>query len=278
MEPRKNSDASMDRVVSIEDEVADVSAARPHVVLLGAGASKAALPEGDRRGRHPPLMQEMGQIIDLMGLFPNELQELARDDFESAYSQLAVADPESAKEVGVRIGDYFADLELPDEPTLYDVLTLSLRRKDAIFTFNWDPFLLQSRIRLAKLGRTTSFPQLFFLHGNILAGYCPTHQSSGLRGRRCKHCDEPFQPSPLLFPVETKNYQDGGLVEREWHAAREFLGACFMLTVFGYSAPRTDVEAIALLQEGWGVASTRTMEQMEIIGRPGSEDAPLPPA
>jgi hypothetical protein len=37
--------------VSVEEEIADTSARRPHVVLLGAGASKAALPlTGTRPG------------------------------------------------------------------------------------------------------------------------------------------------------------------------------------------------------------------------------------
>ena len=67
----------------------------------------------------------------------------------------------------------------------YDLLHLCLRPKDAIFTFNWDPFLMQSRIRLARLG-VTQFPALFFLHGNITVGYCETDDTSGLLGRDCR--------------------------------------------------------------------------------------------
>ena len=36
--------------------------------------------------------------------------------------------------------DYFKGMELPNEPTIYDHLVLSLRNKDFIATFNWDPF------------------------------------------------------------------------------------------------------------------------------------------
>lgn len=32
-----------------EDEISDVSVKRPHLVILGAGASVAALPDGDPR-------------------------------------------------------------------------------------------------------------------------------------------------------------------------------------------------------------------------------------
>ena len=40
--------------------------------------------------------------------------------------------------------DYFASLDLPEKPTLYDHLVRSLRNKDIIATFNWDPFLVQA--------------------------------------------------------------------------------------------------------------------------------------
>ena len=37
------------------------------------------------------------------------------------------------------------------------------------------------------------------------------------------------------------------------------------VTVFGYSAPETDVEAINLLQNAWGTPDERNMEQFELI-------------
>jgi hypothetical protein len=46
----------------------------------------------------------------------------------------------------------FSSLELPDYPTVYDHLLLSLRRKDAIFTFNWDPFLFDACARNPRFG------------------------------------------------------------------------------------------------------------------------------
>ena len=44
--------------------------------------------------------------------------------------------------------DYFSKLQIPDEPTLYDYLILSLTEKDAIISFNWDPFLMQAYKRI----------------------------------------------------------------------------------------------------------------------------------
>lgn len=251
--------------VNREDEISNVFMERPHVVLLGAGASKAALPDGDRQGRPVPLMQELVDELDLEEHFPADLRQLAHHDFEAAYSALHGREPGSVQELNDQIARYFSELELPSSPNLYDILTLSLREKDAIFTFNWDPFLIQSRIRLARSGITSKFPRLFFLHGNVKIGFCSRDRSSGLLGRRCSRCGNQFEASPLLFPVEQKDYQGDEFIEREWEAVVYFLEQCFMLTVFGYSAPSTDVEAAALLKEGWGSVEDRALEQTEII-------------
>jgi hypothetical protein len=260
--------------VSVEEEIAATSMGKPHVVLLGAGASRAAIPDGDKNGVPVPLLREVAHSLGLAELFPLDLQERASENFEGAYSELADRG-EPTDKIDHEVRAYFERLELPDQPTIYDALNLSLRGKDAIFTFNWDPLLLQSRIRLARLGVVPSFPKLYFVHGNVLAGFCQDDRNSGLIGRTCNYCGNPFAPSPLLFPVENKNYQDGSLVEREWEAVREYLKHAFMLTVFGYSAPKTDVEAIALLKEGWGEVADRNMEQTEIISRPGSDEDAL---
>ena len=37
------------------------------------------------------------------------------------------------------------------------------------------------------------------------------------------------------------------------------------MTIFGYSAPRTDQAAIDLMKEGWGLAKDRSFEEIEII-------------
>jgi len=38
-----------------------------------------------------------------------------------------------------------------------------------------------------------------------------------------------------------------------------------MLTIFGYSAPKSDVEAIELMKGAWGDKYKRNLEQIEII-------------
>jgi hypothetical protein len=261
-----------DLEVTAEQEIASVFAGKPHVVLLGAGASRAALPNGDKNGRTVPLLREVAADLNLVEQFPDDLRDLAVTDFEAAYSQLWDRGADGTVEIEHLVRDYFSELELPETPTIYDALLMSLREKDAIFTFNWDPLLIQSEIRLGRLGAGPDFPPLFFLHGNVVVGFCRKDQTSGLIGQRCTRCGELFEPSRLLFPVERKNYQDGGLIEREWQAMRHYLKHCFMFTIFGYSAPTTDVEAIDLLRKGWGDPSERNMEQTEIINRPGLDE------
>ena len=261
---------------TIEEEISGVRMTRPHVVLLGAGASLAALPHGDKNGRVVPLMREVADELSLADLFPDDLKALAVTDFEAAYSELVDRGHAAVGELNELIREYFSRLRLPEEPNLYDYLLLSLRGKDAVFTFNWDPLLVQSHIRLQQEGLLSSqLPQLFFLHGNVAIGFCAQDRvmgiagNAGIRGHSCSRCGEAFTPSRLLFPVAKKNYNEDPLIAEQWTAAQYYLENCFMFTIFGYSAPKTDVEAVDLMKRAWGAVEERALEQTEIINRPG---------
>ena len=263
---------------SVEQEIADLRMGKPHFVLLGAGASRAALPNGDRENRSVPLLRDVASELSLVDLFPSDLHDLAVSDFEAAYSALVDQKDSAVGQLSELIGDYFAGLHLPDEPTIYDFLLSSLREKDVVFTFNWDPLLLQSHARLQRAGlRSSQLPQLFFLHGNVGVGFCEQDKiamlagGGGIRGRLCSHCRQPITPSRLLFPVARKDYNEDPYTAEQWSAARHYLHECFMFTIFGYSAPKTDVEAIDLLKKAWGVVEERSMEQTEIINRPACD-------
>jgi len=160
------------------------------------------------------------------------------------------------------IFDYFSALRLPSVPTIYDHLILSLRPKDVIATFNWDPFLIQAAQRNGRVG---GVPQLAFLHGNVLEGFCEEDQVMGVRGRVCSRCSKPFSPGNLLYPIGEKDYESNPAVRSSWRAVKGAFKDAFMVSVFGYSAPTTDVAAIALLDEAWGGWRNREMEQFEII-------------
>jgi len=51
-----------------EFEISHATFGRPHVVLLGAGASYAAFPDGDKNGRKLPLLKDFVEVIGLQGL------------------------------------------------------------------------------------------------------------------------------------------------------------------------------------------------------------------
>src|SRR5665213_3450735 len=128
--------------VSVDEEIENVQNCRPHLVLLGAGATRASIPDGDRNGRSAPLMPEIASKLGLTDLFPDDLKQMASSNFELAYSQLSLKDQESTKDIELRIARYFERLRIPDTPTVFDYLNLCLREKDVIATFNWDSLLV----------------------------------------------------------------------------------------------------------------------------------------
>jgi hypothetical protein len=262
-----------DLYATVQQEIDAPLRAEPHVVLLGAGASVAALPNGDLNGRQVPLLREVATELNLAEQFPEGLRELAGSNFEAAYSRLHEQNAKLTTGIDELVKAYFAQLKLPVEPTIYDTLLLSLRGNDAMFTFNWDPFLFQAHVRLQRAGIPRDrLPTIWFLHGNVAVAYCLDHeQVRGLPGTNCWHCGNALIASRLLFPVEHKDYQDGSLIEWEWKTMRKYLPKAFMLTVFGYSAPATDVEAKKLLMDAWGGSKNRPLEQIGIINRPDAD-------
>jgi hypothetical protein len=63
---------------------------RPHLILLGAGASSAAFPTGDKNGRKLPLLRDFVEIIGLHGQMSEAGISPPFDDFEAIYSQIAL--------------------------------------------------------------------------------------------------------------------------------------------------------------------------------------------
>jgi len=238
---------------------------RPHVVLLGAGASRAAFPNGDVAGRRLPVMNDLVDIVGLHPLMEQAGLEAARQtNFEVIYGQL-VSEPRHAHTVEAieqRIDNYFSGLSLPNQATDYDRLLVSLRPTDAVLTFNWDPFLFDAyqRNRIA-----VALPEIFFLHGNVRIGACPSHDKWGPRNGRCPDCSELFADVPLLYPIPHKNYSADSYIRRNRDAAEALFRDAFTLTIFGYGAPDSDKDAVDLLRLAWTAASDRTVEHIEII-------------
>lgn len=240
--------------------------ARPHVVILGAGASRACCPDGDASGRKLPVMPDFARTLGLEPTLRAAGIENPGTNFELLYAQLARCGThaEVLQELETAVFNYFAELRLPYQPTIYDHLVVSLRPKDVIATFNWDPFLIQAIRRTASV--TANHPQIVHLHGNVDLGYCVRHQPTvvGIRGSTCSRCHSDLIDSHLLFPIDQKDYSHP-LIDRSWQVVQLALRRCFLLTIFGYGAPASDAKAVELMKDAWGDVESRAMEHTEVV-------------
>jgi hypothetical protein len=55
------------------------------------------------------------------------------------------------------------------------------------------------------------------------------------------------------------------MISASWDHLQLALQHSFMVTIFGYGAPRSDVDAFELMKEGLSSAGPRTLNQIEII-------------
>ena len=262
----------LDKYWSCENEIETVKPVRPHLVLVGAGASRAAFPDGDANGRPLPLMNDIVPLLGLGSSFDDFGVQWKGENFEDLYARIST-DPRYSQlreAIEKSIELYFSNIELPPEPTIYDFLVLSLRAHDVIATFNWDPFLIKAWRRNYK--KVPTLPKLLFLHGNVLSAFCEKDHIKGVSGARCSKCGELFVPLKLLYPVRTKNYtSDPGIVSM-WKDFKLVMTDALFLTIFGYGAPESDKAAIDILSWAWGTPDQRFFEQIEIIDiRPKNE-------
>lgn len=251
-----------------EDRINTVMGGGRHVVILGAGASIAStFRNPELNGKELPSMDNFIQVLGLEDIVETIPKKLVANNFEELYSNLhnQNSDSEEIREIELRIYDYFGDMKLPNEPTIYDHLVLSLRPKDLIATFNWDPFLYQAWVRNRAL--TKDSPYISFLHGNVAIGYSKLDKRSGPAGWHSKETKNLLEPSKLLFPIEKKDYASNEFIITEWERLEAWLNdsATQRVTIFGYGAPTSDYEALKILHNAWGGRDERNMEQFEVI-------------
>lgn len=235
----------------------------PHVVILGAGASRACCLIGDANGKRLPLMDE--NFVKDVGLdifLEKHEIEYKQIGFETLYSKLHAQRFENLTVLEALVNNHFSQFKLPDCPTVYDFLIMSLRDKDVIASFNWDPLLLQAYQRNSVLG---NLPKLLFLHGNVSVGICEKDKVKGLRSNRCHKCFEDLTPTPLLFPVVNKDYKKSIFINDEWSNLNAHLGNAYMVTIFGYGAPESDTAAIEMMKNVWKNNTTKEFAEIEII-------------
>ena len=222
---------------------------KPHVVILGAGASRAACPKGDKNGKKLPLMNDLVDCLNLKSKF-QEWKINTNQNFEDIFSHLYEKEEyEKTKELESLIWNYFNKLRLPDNPTIYDHLVLSLRDTDCIASFNWDPLLLHAYHRNSN--HSITLPRLIFLHGNVMVGFCKEHKRVNYRTEKCDLCRKPLDAINLLYPIKKKNYSEKEVIKIQWDRLTNHLDDAFMFTIFGYSGPKTDKEAMNLMKKNW---------------------------
>jgi hypothetical protein len=249
---------------SIDTLLRDTSMGRPHVVILGAGASLATCPKGDANGIKLPLMNNFIETIGLEPLFEEYGINYKGKNFEDIYSDLYEngQSVDIAKRIEIHVVEYFSLLRLPSYPTIYDYLVLSLRKKDVIATFNWDPLLFRACWRNHKYAE---LPYICYLHGNVIIGYCVKDRQSGMVGERCPKCGNVYEPSKILFPIQKKKYNIDNAIDQQWKALTNVLENAYLLTIYGYGAPKSDVEAIDIMRTAWANVRSRELVQVEII-------------
>ena len=238
----------------------------PHTVILGAGASIAAYLDWGKKGNAVPSMQDLVDVLSLRNDISNAGYNTDNLNFEAFYDELTSSgeNAELKDLVESRVYSYFASLSLPETPTIYDHLILGLREKDIIASFNWDPFLIQAYMRNEVVTRNRR-PRIAFLHGNVKIGVCDNDSVCGINGNRCSRCGEALRPSALLYPVQHKDYTNDKFIKNEWKVLRERLSRTYYLTVYGYSAPKTDVEARKLILEVWKDNETLELAEVDIV-------------
>ncbi len=238
---------------------------RAHTVILGAGATIAAIPNGDKNGKKSSVMNGLIKKLMFDNILAGVKLHTKSNNLEDIYSELHSRPDckEVVNQLEQSLYNYFSTLELPDMPTVYDFLVLSLTEKDVIATFNWDPLLIQAYIRCLKI--TNNLPHIFCLHGNVAIGYCGEHNEFGTTNARCPVCGEILPPVRLLYPTVKKDYSTNKYISECWSAARYSLENSYMLTIFGYSAPSSDKDAVNLIKMAWGDLEKRQLEEVSII-------------
>lgn len=238
---------------------------QPHLFILGAGATAATIPNGDRNGKKSPVMEDFLNQTGLQNIISGIKLKTKSKNIEAIYSELYEAKENHdviAKLEGA-IVDYYQNLKLPDNPTLYDYLVLSLRSKDCIATFNWDPLLIQAYNRVNKI--TSDLPELLFLHGCVNVGVCEKcSYVEPLQNKRCSKCGSRLVMPKLLYPVKSKDYTSNIYIRHAWQRLELYLRSSCLLTIWGYGAPESDAKAKEVMLMAFSSVSKR-FDNIEII-------------
>ena len=248
-----------------EGDIVELMRRRPHLFILGAGATKATIPNGDKYGRQSPVMENFLREIGIESLLNGVKLRTKSHNIEAIYSEL-VTKPEYTDivtKIEEGIVTHYRQMQIPDAPTLYDYLILSLRKKDCIATFNWDPLLIQAYNRVNKI--TNDLPEMLFLHSSVAVGICEDcRHYEPYRNKYCSLCGKPLISPRLLYPVENKDYSQNLYIQDAWNTLQYYLETACIVTIWGYSAPKSDKEAKKIMLKAFS-SDYRPLDQIEVI-------------
>lgn len=138
----------------------DLYCQRPHVVIVGAGASRAVM------GKSCPTMNEAIEQVGLDRILEGFMLE-TKARILKIYIVSCLDVVMSVKRTDSN-GKNFMNIFKCAASIFLDhlrPLILSLTEKDCIVSFNWDSLLIQAYNRVAKI--TWNRPEILFLHGNV---------------------------------------------------------------------------------------------------------------
>lgn len=238
---------------------------RPHLFILGAGATVAAIGGYDKKGKACPVMEDFIKKIGAYYIIEGVKLKTKSKNLEDIYSELNERTDclDVCKQLELYIVEYMKSLMIHDTPTVYDYLIFSLTSNDCIATFNWDPFLLQAYNRVNKI--THDLPELLFLHGNVGVGLCENcKRYTQLQNTYCPKCHARLSMPPLLYPIRHKDYESNIFIRHEWNVFEEYIQKAGMVTIFGYGLPYTDIAIKQILLRNYN-NGTRILDTLEII-------------
>ncbi len=255
----------------MEQNIEKLYCRRPHVVIVGAGASRAVM------GKSCPTMNEAVEQVGLDKMLSGITLQTKSKNLDDIYSELFDRGDECKelrKNMETALYNYFSNVYLPNTLTIYDQLILALTKKDCIISFNWDSMLIQAYNRVSYI--TENKPELVFLHGNVGAGVCEDCYTFGPIQNHCNRCGKLYKRVPLLYPVKQKDYSSNIFIRDQWGGAKDYISRAGKVTIFGYSAPSSDEEASEILKSAFSTyKEAHKYDTVEVIERPGFSNSEL---
>ena len=242
---------------------------QPHVVILGSGSTIAAIPNGDRNGHRSFDFASFGTdpfFKEYRNKLPQNYKKI--DNLEKLYLSLTVNDStkELKEELDSLLREKFKNFELPETMTVLDWLVLSLRDKDYIISFNWDPLLIQAYNRVRIF--TENLPNILFPHGNVEA--CYNNERYGAI-HNIDNVD--MMPSPLVFPIKERDYENNIFLADQIKKVQKAICGAGYLTIFGYSGAETDEADVQLMKNIFMPNGYNAIcNGVEIIGPPNKRE------